>query len=1487
TVEDNSGNTAQCSYTVTVEDNEDPTITCIAPPTRNTDPGECYYTVVGTEFDPVDVDDNCGYTLTNDYNGLSTLDGEQIVDGTTIVWTVEDNSGNTAQCNYSVTIIDNEDPIISCPNDTSVIQDGSCTAVVNNLSPSVSDNCGVIIQTWTMTGATTNSSATTGINDVSGETFEIGVTTVEYYIEDASGNSATCSFTVEIYDEVDGGLIDADQNICYNSIPNPFTNEASASVCGGFTYQWQMKTGSAPWEDISGATNETYTETNPLTETTYYNRKAISDLGFGTAYSDTISITITPAPTVYAGEDTTLCYGTPYYIQDADSTNSFGIDWSTEGDGDFDDNSIIDPIYTPGPEDLLNGYVDLVITSFGNTPCNDVSDTVRINYLPELLASIGKPTPFLIDSTISGTPTHIEIYVKISDHDYVANLGVYLISPLDSIVELKPYCAGFPQGAWPSDAVYKFYNDPLDTSTTALGVIDECIASSGTYEFSGDWKKKLHGQDPANGAWRIRIVDSRNWGDPGIIEEAVIKFSDINYSGVFENVLYADSLVNLNINGYGGTGSYTITDYALPITGLTTSCYGICDATAVGTATGGQPPYVSYEWSDVPDFSNIIATTDTVDLCAGTFYLRITDSHGCVAIDSVTVGEPPEIIIDSDTVVHNICYGDSIGKIALEFSGGTGALQYTIDGIDWYNSGDTIENLAAGDYLATIMDATGCTKDTMITINQPTPIDITTNYTGISCYGSADGEIEITATGGTPGVINPYEYSIDSAQSWQSSNIFGGLASDTFYVAVQDSLGCIQFGDTITINEPDTIVIDSIITVPYSCFGEGDDGEIIVYASGGVGELKYSITGEQPFEADSHFTGLIGGTYSVYIEDDCGVDTFENVAVITGPDPIVIDSINVNDVNTCYGDSAGTIELFVSGGTGNFEYYINGVVNDPPESNIFTDLPAQDYTIYALDDKGCSSPDSTVTINQPIELEISGLDVIDASVCNQDMTGSITIHAIGGTGDYEFNVDGESFQSDSTFTGLDVGNHTLIVRDENGCETSVDTAINVIEPLTVSFDVSSISCNGDADGSISVTPHDGTPGYNYQWNTGDSTSTINNLSQGWYRVTVTDSNIPESCEVIDSVEIVEPDPLEIAATVKDIFCVNSKSLDLENSNGKINISASGGTPSYTYDWTGPSGFTSGSYYIRDLEEGTYYLTVTDANGCDTTYNTSISKDSDYDIDFAIELEDSSICWNEELIFNSTSNGADTIFIQKYQQNNDGNWIASDWYVEITDDEFSFTDDELAGNARYDLEARNEYCYEDISDISVDYFADRELAIAENDDPINDTIIIKGDNGRWYAEAGVNNPNGLIVNWIPADGVATPDSLNTWISPSESMWYSVEIITQEGGCTDADSIYISYVPDIITYDGFSPNGDGINDFWYIENIDAFENNIVTVYNRWGVKVYEQKGYSNNDSNRRWDGTGKNGKPLGSGTYYYVIILNEEGFSPLTGAITIMR
>ena len=97
-----------------------------------------------------------------------------------------------------------KNPTITCPGNVSVNNDaGNCSAVVAIAAPTTADNCAVTLQTWSMAGATGLSSPGTGINDVSGQTFNVGVTTVTYYIEDAAGNSAQCNFTVTVVDNED------------------------------------------------------------------------------------------------------------------------------------------------------------------------------------------------------------------------------------------------------------------------------------------------------------------------------------------------------------------------------------------------------------------------------------------------------------------------------------------------------------------------------------------------------------------------------------------------------------------------------------------------------------------------------------------------------------------------------------------------------------------------------------------------------------------------------------------------------------------------------------------------------------------------------------------------------------------------------------------------------------------------------------------------------------------------------------------------------------------------------------------------------------------------------------------------------------------------------------------------------------------------------------------------------------------------------------
>jgi hypothetical protein len=208
-VEDAAGHGASCQFAVTVTDNEKPTIICPADVNASTDPGKSTAVIHG--LSPT-TDDNCGVVLqtwsmsgattgNSPSTGFNDVSGQTFNVGvTTVTYYAEDQHGNSEARDFTVTVTDDELPTMTCPADVETTTDhpGDPTVVLYGLSPSTDDNCGVILQTWSMSGATTGDSPSTGFNDVSGQTFNVGVTTVAYHIEDAAGNGADCDCVVNV-----------------------------------------------------------------------------------------------------------------------------------------------------------------------------------------------------------------------------------------------------------------------------------------------------------------------------------------------------------------------------------------------------------------------------------------------------------------------------------------------------------------------------------------------------------------------------------------------------------------------------------------------------------------------------------------------------------------------------------------------------------------------------------------------------------------------------------------------------------------------------------------------------------------------------------------------------------------------------------------------------------------------------------------------------------------------------------------------------------------------------------------------------------------------------------------------------------------------------------------------------------------------------------------------------------------------------------------
>jgi uncharacterized repeat protein (TIGR01451 family) len=254
TATDSAGNSSSCEQTVTVTDNEKPTITCPANITANTEPGSCSANVnPGTAT----ATDNCGNaTVTGSRSDGQPLNAPYPKGTTTITWTARDDAGNSSSCTQTVTVNDNENPTITCPaNITRNNDPGECGAVITYTAPSGSDNC---------PGATTTQTA--GLP--SGATFPVGTTTNTFEVTDASGNKSSCSFTVTVND-TENPAISCPANITANTDPgtcsanvNPGTATATDN-CGPTTVSGSRSDGqslSAPYP--RGTTTITWTATD-------------------------------------------------------------------------------------------------------------------------------------------------------------------------------------------------------------------------------------------------------------------------------------------------------------------------------------------------------------------------------------------------------------------------------------------------------------------------------------------------------------------------------------------------------------------------------------------------------------------------------------------------------------------------------------------------------------------------------------------------------------------------------------------------------------------------------------------------------------------------------------------------------------------------------------------------------------------------------------------------------------------------------------------------------------------------------------------------------------------------------------------------------------------------------------------------------------------------------------------------------------------------
>ena len=466
----------------------------------------------------------------------------------------------------------------------------------------------------------------------------------------------------------------------------------------------------------------------------------------------------------------------------------------------------------------------------------------------------------------------------------------------------------------------------------------------------------------------------------------------------------------------------------------------LTNSTLTLSATGGTG---TYEFSDTASFATVLGsftTSITFSVPVGSYQYFVRDTNGCVAnvSNEIVIDPLPALIINLDVSNATInCTGDSTGVIIAEAEGGLGNYTYTLQdgsGNDIVgaiqNSPGEFTDLPAGIYRVQVESGDCLTTTSVITITEPsTALSETHTVTPVTCTGEDDGILEIFATGGT-GIIK-YAISPRLDQFFEEP-IFDNLSPGTYQVIVQDELGCYVIFD-FTIDNPIpvvlTIVPNSIL--PEVCDGDMN-GEFSIDISGG--NLPYSValddingiyTTGTTTQTQFDFTGLSGGDHVVYVRDALGCESEWNItfpeSVIINPEAVVeyscVNNLSNNTVTVTVDESTDLLDL---------DFSLNGGAYQG--SNVFVNVPpGVGHYIDVRHTNGCIQRTPTFNIEdyEPLQLTIQegGLNEIIAT-------------ATGGTGIYEFSLNGESYGDQNTFLIYESGDYTVTVTDSNGCVAS-------------------------------------------------------------------------------------------------------------------------------------------------------------------------------------------------------------------------------------------------------------------------------------------------------------------------------------------------------------------------------------------------------------------------------------------------------------------
>jgi len=697
--------------------------------------------------------------------------------------------------------------------------------------------------------------------------------------------------------------------------------------------------------------------------------------------------------------------------------------------------------------------------------------------------------------------------------------------------------------------------------------------------------------------------------------------------------------------------------------------------------------------------------------------------------------------------------------------------------------------------------------------------------------------------------------------NWYSNGILVGTGIsitvsptiDTEYICQIDNSGGAVCGTGVISDTVNVFVSSPVISVTSQnadCL-TGIGGSMAATVVGAATPYNFSWN-TIPVTTTAAAANVSPGNYTVTLTDANGC-VAQGSVVITQQGTLVTSIVSATDL-LCNNMPTGNLEVVATGSSAPYIYTLN---NDTSYIGVFSNLLAGTYDVVIFDAIGCSATQQVILAGPSNPLSITQTSHIDAS-CFGLNDGAVSFTASGGTAPYNFSS-GITNSATGNFTNLVAGNYLFSVSDANGCYVTFADIILQTAPFSASItSMSNVVCNGQGNGSATVTVFGGVGPYFYNWNSvpAQNNPAATNLNAGVYTVSVSDNN---GCSTNATVQIFEPNPILIAAN-NDLFIC-------ETFDTTLIAYASGGFGTLNYNWM-PGNYNNDTLVVSPSITTIYTVTITDAMGC-----------------MSSEPVEVSVFGSPEPIISTSAINGCPIFCPTFTD------LTLDPAGSLNiQREWNFGDGEIATGNSILLD----HCYKNagIYGVTLTVITDKGCKktviwdnyievfpnpIAQfNASPVVTDIMNPSISFTNLSSGAIN----FLWNFGDNDSLFVGVNPNHTYSDTGSFIVSL-IVSTDNNCIDSIKSTVVVNPSYRFFipSSFTPNGDGLNDLFEIRGSYIQACNL-EIFDRWGKPFYNKSGASGVS----WDGSN-----APQGVYVYKIKMKDTQNKDheYIGQLTVLR